>query len=296
MKINLISISLLCFQCMACWGQQGSNSVLQSGNWYKLGVLEKGIYKIDRAFLVNVGINPNSIDSRNLAIYSNGGNGMLPQPNSTPRLHDLTENKIFIQGEGDGVFDNSDFLLFYGNSPDLIEYDLDNDIFKYENNLYSDTTFYFLTIKEQPGMRISDRQNLRSNFQVINSFKNVFIHELDETNLTRGGRMWFGEIFSGSNPDRSFVFESINLLPDGDIKLFTSVMAQAFDDTSFDVSLNGTLLGSLMINSIPNRTYANKGDIQQKEFLINSTDIGSLNQCRYIWTINRFFRLSGIAG
>ncbi len=278
MKINLISISLLCFQCMACWGQQGSNSVLQSGNWYKLGVLEKGIYKIDRAFLVNVGINPNSIDSRNLAIYSNGGNGMLPQPNSTPRLHDLTENKIFIQGEGDGVFDNSDFLLFYGNSPDLIEYDLDNDIFKYENNLYSDTTFYFLTIKEQPGMRISDRQNLRSNFQVINSFKNVFIHELDETNLTRGGRMWFGEIFSGSNPDRSFVFESINLLPDGDIKLFTSVMAQAFDDTSFDVSLNGTLLGSLMINSIPNRTYANKGDIQQKEFLINSTDIGSLNQ------------------
>jgi hypothetical protein len=32
-------------------------SVLASGDWYKIGTTQKGIYKIDRAFLQKAGIN-----------------------------------------------------------------------------------------------------------------------------------------------------------------------------------------------------------------------------------------------
>src|SRR5690606_36365783 len=93
------------------------NSVLSEGEWYKIGVTQQGIHKIDYNFLQEAGIAVNNIDPRHISIYGNGG-GMLPQPNEAPRPTDLQENAIFVQGEADGSFDSQDFILFYGQSPD----------------------------------------------------------------------------------------------------------------------------------------------------------------------------------
>ena len=43
---------------------QASNSVLSTGSWYKLGVIEDGIYKITYNDLVSMGIPVASIDPR----------------------------------------------------------------------------------------------------------------------------------------------------------------------------------------------------------------------------------------
>lgn len=256
---------------------QVTSSILKSGEWYKLGVLDKGIYKIDKPFLESIGINSNAIDPRNLAIYGNGGNGMLPQSNAEFRYEDLVENSIFLQGETDGSFDDSDYLLFFGNSPDLLAYNAENDFFDYEKNLYSDTTFYFLTVKESSGLRISEKTNSGDGLPKITSFKAAYYHEIDETNLIQGGRQWFGKLFSSSSPSQTISFPTSEIKQNGQIKVGVSVMAQGFSDTSFDIGLNGLSLGNIPVNDVPNSTYSRKGDLQYKEFTTNASLLGSVN-------------------
>ena len=48
------------------------DSVLSSGNWYKLNVNETGIYKIDISFLNGLGITMNNLASISVRLYGNG--------------------------------------------------------------------------------------------------------------------------------------------------------------------------------------------------------------------------------
>lgn len=274
MKGKIFFIVFLFFHIQVAPGQVNS-SVLESGEWYKIGVTSKGLYKIDRAYLENLGIDVSMVDPEKLAIFGNGGNGMLPQANSAPRPTDLLENAIWVEGETDGVFNDNDYILFYGNSPDFIAYESGSDFFKYEKNLYSDTTFYFLTIKDNNGLRIPNRASAGTGFEAVDTYKNVFIHETDETNLIRGGRMWFGELFSVGQPDQSVTFNAGNILPNAQVKVLAVMMAQAFEETSFDLSLNGASLGNVAINAVPNRTYVEKGDLQSREFEINASALSN---------------------
>jgi hypothetical protein len=123
------------------------NSVLAKGDWIKIGVISSGIQKLDANFLQKAGINLTQINPQDIKIYGNGG-GMLPQANNIPRAKDLIENAISVEGEADGRFDNQDFILFYGQSPHAISYDSLSKSFKHQFNIYSDTTFYFLTVSD----------------------------------------------------------------------------------------------------------------------------------------------------
>ena len=58
-----------------------TNSVLSSGDWYKIKLNNDGLYKIDADFLSDIGINVSEIDPRKIQIYGNGG-AMLPEHNS----------------------------------------------------------------------------------------------------------------------------------------------------------------------------------------------------------------------
>jgi hypothetical protein len=94
-----------------------SSSVLASGEWYRFYIEKSGVYKIPKNFLLDLGLNLNGIDPKKIKIYGNGGK-MLPLSNSIYYPSDLTENAIQIQGENDGVFNDDDFILFYGEGTD----------------------------------------------------------------------------------------------------------------------------------------------------------------------------------
>ena len=95
---------------------QVQNSVLAEGTWYKFSVDTTGVFKLDRSFLSQLGVNVNTIDPRKIHIYGNGGT-MLPELNSESRYEDLQENGIYVEGESDGRFDADDFILFYAKGP-----------------------------------------------------------------------------------------------------------------------------------------------------------------------------------
>jgi hypothetical protein len=130
--------------------QHKSLPVLKSGNWYKFSVTSDGLVKIDYNLLKSAGINPDQIDPRNIKIFT-GQLGMLPQANNLPRINQLQEIAIEVTGESDGRFNSGDLILFFGRGPDKYEYDMQKQVFAYENNLFTDKNFYFLTIGSDAG-------------------------------------------------------------------------------------------------------------------------------------------------
>lgn len=273
MRFKFVLISLVLSSYF--YEVNGQSSVLSSGNWFKIGVEEKGIYKLNNNTLQSLGINTSTIDPRNISIYGNGG-GMLPQPNNTPRATDLLENAIFVSGEEDGTFDANDYILFYGDSPNKVNFDVDHGTFTYEKNLYSDTLYYFLTIKNSKGKRISSRETPGLSGAETNTFQKISIHELDRFNLVDGGRRWFGEsISSGNNFTKSF--SSAGLVPSSTIELNTVLMAQSFAPSSFDLFMNTVQLGSQNMDAIPDQDYEVRGNIQRSSIQINTSELSNIS-------------------
>jgi hypothetical protein len=227
-----------------------SNSVLSSGNWYKIGILNDGMYKITPAFLADMGIPVNSIDPRNIRIYGNGG-GMLPEANNLFRFDDLVENPILVSGESDGSFDPGDFVLFYGEGPHKWRHQGGVHPFRHEFNLYADTNYYFLTIGNGPGLRINTQPNppVAANY-TSNSFDLLVQHQRDETNLIRSGRRWYGETFDLTTI-RPYNFNLTNRVPGTQVTIRAAVAARNLGVPSgFTIRANGTLLGNININAV----------------------------------------------
>ena len=273
------------------------NSVLAKGDWIKIGIISSGIHKLDANFLQKSGINLAQINPQNIKIYGNGGR-MLPQANAIPRAKDLIENAIFLEGEADGRFDNQDFILFYGQSPHTISYDSLSKSFKHQFNIYSDTTFYFLTVSDTKGLRIKDQSSIPAT-QEITTFDDYDFHEIDRKNILAqapfagSGREWVGEEFSGNN-EQIFTFNCTGIQPNTSLKIIASVAASAFGQTEFALKTNGQSIGNIPLNAIGSDRYDYKGVFETKIFTINSNNFTSANDLKIGFTYDRKTLTSGV--
>ncbi|MBY0424072.1 MAG: hypothetical protein K2Q22_00415, partial [Cytophagales bacterium] len=224
-----------------------SSSVLATGKWYKISLNKDGIYKMDYSFLQSLGIDPKTINPKNIQLYGNGCK-MLPQPNATPRADDLIQNAIKVIGEEDNSFDSNDYIIFYGQSPDSWSFDSTNQVFNHSKNIYSDYSYYFLTVSDSPGKRISDVSNFTGSSNTINIFNERQFHETDSYNLLHSGREWYGELFDYQN-SQNFSFPVNSYDANGKIVLSASFMCksstQQYNSNSFSISVNGALMGSV---------------------------------------------------
>jgi hypothetical protein len=271
-KLLTIFILLVTGNCSLIIAQ---NSVLSQGDFYKISVSKHGIYKIDRAMLTAMGINVNGLDPQTIQIFGNGG-GMLPQANSAFRNTDLVENDIWVSGESDGRFDEGDFILFYAEGADRYFADLNQQIFRREENLYEDKNYYFLTVGKQKGRRITNRANGTQNQVVINSFDDYAFYQIDKRNrfnVVESGRIWFGDQFD-FNTTQTFNFENVtNLTPNAPVRVTAGVMSSLRNSisgsstrTSFVTSLNSREIGTQNMPSLPLGTYAVRGIMTENIF------------------------------
>lgn len=172
------------------------HSVLRSGRWYKVAVRETGIHRITYDELAAMGMDVENIDPRNIRIFGNG-NGMLPEPNSMDRPDDLLENALRVNGEEDGSFDSGDEVIFYAKGPVKLSYSYFYGLFSHELNLYTDTTYYFITADNGPGLRVLEAGLPAGDPADTISVYNVCrYHEKDEVNLIKSGKEWYGEVFN----------------------------------------------------------------------------------------------------
>lgn len=93
-------------------GSSVVESVLSSGSLFRISIADAGVYRINRSFLLGIGLDPDTIDPNQIGVFSNGG---LPLPalNSLDRPKDLNELPVERIGGGDGNFGSADEVLFY---------------------------------------------------------------------------------------------------------------------------------------------------------------------------------------
>ena len=123
------------------YGQNGNEWIDFNQQYYKIGVAKNAVYRLTASDLQSAGI-PSSTDPTQLQLFHRG-----------------VEQAIFVFGEEDAQLDAGDYLEFYGQKNDGT---LDSRLYQPSeaqphpyHNLFSDTTFYFLTIGAGPGKRMS---------------------------------------------------------------------------------------------------------------------------------------------
>ena len=216
-----------------------ATSVLATGNWYKIAVSQDGLYRITRNDLEAMGMDVNAIDPRRLNVYGNGG-GMLPQANSAFRHDDLQQNAIEVVGEADGSFDANDYIVFYAKGPHSWVQDSSVcGLFRHEFNVYSDKAYYFITADRGMGRRVASvtqATGLATN--TVSTFTDYQFHEVDDVNLIKSGRQWFGEVFD-IQTTYDFDFGFSNVIPGAVGYVSTKFLAKYSSPTTFSVKVNG---------------------------------------------------------
>lgn len=253
------------------------NSVLGQGDWYKIGVQQNGVYKLDYQFLKSIGIDVDNINPKTIQIYGNGG-GSLPYGNYVSRYDDLQENAIYVEGENDGRFDASDYVLFYGTSQIRWNYNSVTGQFNHVLNMYADTTYFFITVSQNAGRRIQTRASAPSYTTSITTFDDYFFKESEINNLIGSGREWYGESMDVINNTVSFNATIPNLSLTDSVELRSTCAGRAKNsgmNNSFSLTVNGFGLGSIAFSDVgdyPSDNYANPVAFN-KNFLPSSSTL-----------------------
>ncbi len=272
------------------------NSVLRSGDWYKIGVPRSGVYKLDQAALRSLGLPVGNLDPRRVQLYGNAM-GLLPQANATPRPDDLVENSILFVGNNDAVFDANEYFLFYAKGPHTWQasqparaaataltqpsagmYGLlgEGGRFKHVNNFYSDTAYYFVTVGSRDGRRIATAATptRTATGAPITTFLDRRFYEHDLVNILHSGRRWLGESFTNSATTRDFVFSGdgnpalADLVVGDTLRLTVATASTASQSSTFTVALSGATLGTQALAGIPNGSFTTVANEDFRTFTV----------------------------
>ena len=209
-----------------------SRSVLADGQFFKLAISETGIFRIDRTFLESLpGLDTpvGSIDPDHVRIFGNGGTP-VPALNSAPRIADLAENQVFVQGGGDGSFDAADAVWFYAQGPsgwqskELTGFrgrpilDPNGEPVREWSHYvhpFDSTNYYFLSIGGTASQTYQQEDYPdAADTVLLSEIKGRYFVDLDEYLWGRegghSGHTWVSALIPGPGPGRT-VFENLQL-------------------------------------------------------------------------------------
>lgn len=219
------------------------SSVLSTGDWVKLKIQETGIYKLSYAELAGLLSDPSTPQ-----IYGNGGK-MLPVMNYEPRDTGLIKNAIWLEKGGDGIFNEGDYMLFYGQGPVSWEYNATDSMFLHKIHFYDDASYYFLTSGNGASNTIQDVEiPVGPPDQEIHQYNQYYMHEMETENLIRSGIQWFEPL--PPSPPTEIVFPGDNISPGSVGKLKIRVAARSASSSNFYIGLNSQNITSLTVSSV----------------------------------------------
>jgi len=249
-------------------------SVLADGDWYKISVTETGIYKISQNELSSMGIDVGGIDPKKIQVYGFAG-GMLPEYLGTPRPDDLQQLPIYVEGENDGNFGSSDYILFYGMSPHVWKYSSNSNLLEKVLHLYDNKTYYFVTVGTENGDRINTvpSSGVQPN-NFITKYNDALHHEIEKYNLLNSGRIWYGEKY-----DLTLESEYAYSYPDLDlttpVTLKASAAARSEMNSYVGIEVNDVTQLQLSISGVNFGSYT--GDFAKEKTGSNSFNVNSTN-------------------
>ncbi|MDO9341151.1 MAG: type IX secretion system sortase PorU [Bacteroidales bacterium] len=228
------------------YGQKGkdsysSSSVLSSGEWFRIAITIDGIYRIDYSKLRQLGL----VNPSNPRIFCNNA-GQLSYYNNAPKPDDLKELSVFTYKGSDGIFNEGDYLLFFGKGTSRWIYNETSKEYDFLRHNYSDTAFYFITSGSTPGKRVATAGEPSQPANYYSSESDaLFVHEQEDENLIKSGREWFQRI---ANIQINPGFK--DLLTSEKINYSIRVAARASVPTIFRLYEGATLRKSIQVQSV----------------------------------------------
>ncbi|MEZ4978781.1 MAG: type IX secretion system sortase PorU [Chitinophagales bacterium] len=251
------------------------SSALASGLWHKIAVPADGIYKIDFDFLQNNNISSSNLSFSNFGVFGQAM-GLLPEANSEDRVDDIEEIPIKIKDQnGNGIWENGDYILFYGKGPHLWHYDQANNTWQHEVNIYTDETGYFISPTQGTGKQIPLVASAGSANANINSytFRDFFEEELNNLIYTQlsstmgSGKEWYGKRLSNVNNTQSFNIAIPNILSSSASVLNLRLAASSYASSSnFTLRNNGSNIFTSSVNITSGGDYPNAASANMASF------------------------------
>ncbi|MBN1505137.1 MAG: type IX secretion system sortase PorU [Candidatus Eisenbacteria bacterium] len=126
---------------------QAGDSFGSSPNWCKIGVNDRGVYRVTGADLAAAGVTDlGSVNPLTLRLFNGGGVSLDPSRTVSEIAPWMTECAVMVEDGGDGRFDSQDYVLFYGMGlTGWQDYFDAGAPVTYVENEYSDTNVYWLT-------------------------------------------------------------------------------------------------------------------------------------------------------
>ncbi|MCH8272704.1 MAG: type IX secretion system sortase PorU, partial [Candidatus Marinimicrobia bacterium] len=179
------------------------NSSSGPGDWYKLSLLEDGIYKITTEELESFGVNITGIDIDRIKLYSpyfegrvmDGTRGAEVTPN-------LKEIPLWRKDtNSNGKFESGEEIVFYGKGSSGWEYNKSKEHIYYSQNPYSIFSAYWLNVApagSSPGVEMDSVSSASNTPDIVITRYDAYLHhEEDLINFLRTGTGFFGVSLSG---------------------------------------------------------------------------------------------------
>jgi len=240
--IFLLIPNILCPQ--SAKDNYSSSSVLSSGQWFRMAVLQDGVYRIDYSKLKQIGLQ----NASNPRIFANNF-GQLSYYNDESGPDDLKEVAILTVAGTDGIFNEGDYLLFFGQGTHRWKYNASSGGYDFVRHNYSDTAFYFLTTGTAPVKKIPDATVPAGTPDYYSSASDaLFIHELETENLIKSGREWYQpvSVIAGININPGFS----DLITNEPVKFRIRVLARAPVPTQFRFSEAASIHKSIQVQPV----------------------------------------------
>lgn len=239
-----------------------SESVLAVGTWFKVPVTVEGVYRIDRAFLSRLGLNPARVEPSRVRVFGNLG-APLPALNRAPRIADLAENPVLVIGGGDGRFDEGDAVFFFARAASGWRWDVSRTPGEWRHyiNPFSVANYYFIRVDGPGAWQIPTAAAPGGTPTVVTHVDGrIFIEEdLPDGMVDRewggSGLDWLGRDLNRARP-RVTVLDT--LPPDlaaGTVRYRSRVALQSPVATSFAFQRGESVLAEVLLpRSVPDHT------------------------------------------
>ncbi|MGC9331476.1 MAG: type IX secretion system sortase PorU, partial [Bacteroidales bacterium] len=222
--------------------QYADNSVLKTGEWYKIRVASSGMYKLPYSVISSMGFN----NPAQVGVFGYGG--MVPKKNAVSRYDDIPQRPVYLQdNNGNGTFDSGDAYLVYLEGPNSHEYKGEG-VYEHDIHNYSDYAYYFLSDANGALFVESASETLTPN-KFTNAYDYYGTLEKDSVNLIKSGRQWFWRHFN-YYPSYTFNMSIPSVDNSESAILYTSLAARSQQTSRFKITINGNSTYSDYINAI----------------------------------------------
>jgi hypothetical protein len=233
------------------------------GDFYKIPILESGIYKLTYNDLISAGIDLQNLDIRTIRLFDNGGL-QLPAAVQIPRPEAPIENAILtIDHNQNNFFDSDDEIIFYGKSVNDWKWNptWNSGQGRFEHYLspYTNENIYWLNIN--PGGPAGKRMSplgIQTNPTLNPTFTKAYLYEekdyygiYDGFNLPIYMPNLFGDLFSGVGASRTFILGLNDLVASAPAHLKVKIQEGDTSTHPFCFYLNGAPLFTSYSKSVP---------------------------------------------